>query len=55
MKNEKGVAIYCRVARMDDDAIKNQEMVLCDYAKLQGYEVTKIYYDLYSSFLIQCG
>ena len=45
MKNEKPVAIYCRVARMDDYAIKNQESMLLDYAKQHDYEIAKVYTD----------
>ena len=45
MKNEKLVAIYCRVARMDDAAITHQKSMLFDYANQHGYEIAKMYTD----------
>ena len=45
MENEKLVAIYCRVACMNDDAIEYQESMLLDYANQHGYSVTKVYKD----------
>ena len=43
-KNYK-VAIYIRVARMDDDAMENQETVVRRFAEEQGYSDLALYSD----------
>ena len=36
------VALYCRVAQEDSDAIEWQEMMLLDFAKVNGYEACEV-------------
>ena len=45
MRNKLRVAIYCRVAHMDDDAIAVQEKSLRDYAYEQGHNDIATYAD----------
>ena len=45
MPNEKRAALYCRVARADNDAIMQQEAVLRDYAANNGYDNISVYAD----------
>jgi len=41
----KITAIYCRVAREDDDAIEQQETVLRNYAAEHGFDNLSVYAD----------
>ena len=43
--NEQTTAIYCRVARKDDDAIEHQELSLKRYASENGYRNIMVYSD----------
>jgi len=45
MENKMRVAIYCRVAHEDDEAIKNQEKILKKFAEENGFKNLSIYSD----------
>jgi len=45
MSDKRKVAIYCRVAREDADAIKHQEVRLREYVKQQGFLDIAVYSD----------
>jgi len=45
MSNKCRAALYCRVAREDDNAISLQKTILQDYAEKQGYENISVYTD----------
>lgn len=45
MENKTKVAVYCRVAREDDEVIKNQEEMLWQFAEKNGYNNISIYAD----------
>ena len=45
MNNKKKVAIYCRVAREDDEIIKMQEAVLQKFAEENHYNNISVYAD----------
>lgn len=44
-KIENTTAIYCRVARKDDEALASQESLLRRYAEKNGYENVTVYSD----------
>ena len=44
-KENKKIAVYCRVARRDDDAIKSQTRTLVLFAVDKGYSEIRIYQD----------
>ena len=43
MSDKRKVAIYCRVARLDEEEIKKQESELRVYAKGQGFNDISVY------------
>ena len=45
MQNKIRVALYCRVAREDDEAIKKQEIMLRQFAEKNDYKNISIYFD----------
>ena len=45
MSDKIRVAVYCRVANENDEAIKQQEMKMISFAKKQGYEDITVYSD----------
>ena len=45
MENKMRVAVYCRVAREDDKAIKKQEIMLRQFAEKNDYKNISIYSD----------
>jgi len=45
MSDKRKVAIYCRVARLDEEEIKKQESELRVYAKGQGFNDISVYSD----------
>ena len=45
MPDKTKVALYCRVANEDDDAIANQESILRKYSAEHGYDNITVYVD----------
>ena len=45
MPKTKITALYCRVAREDDDAIALQEAMLKEYSREHGYDIVFVYAD----------